>query len=353
MALVGSLMERPLEDLHPGRILIIKWGALGDLIAGTTAIRAVRRRYPDVAITILANSTMREICPQGTLADEIIEYEPNRKSISYQIGILRELRKRKFDLSINLRWTSERSALLGFLSGANLTAGSGPRESRWAYNRKAPLYEGRRHEYHRHLDILEPLGITGEIPEPFVFVSDEDRSFAKEIFQRNEIRKDKVLAIHPGASLSSKAWLPERFTEVGKLFVKKEFGKVLVTWGPGEERLAEEVSGQIGSSAICSPRTSIGKLAALLERCGLCICNYSGVMNVGMATKTPLLALGCTSAEDWGPLGDLHRTINHGKERDSYTNEERAKVMAMITVEEVWEALGRRWNQLYGGASGQ
>ena len=329
------------------KILITKWGALGDLIAGTTAIHAVRKHYPEASITLLANSMMNEVCPPGTLADEILVYKPEKKSIPYQWSVIRELRKRKFDAAINLRWTSERSALLGYLSGADVRVGSGPKESQWMYNFKAPLYTGRRHEFYRHLDILEPLGITNEQPEPFIHIGKEDRTFAAAFFQNLNIDRRDVLAIHPGASIPSKAWLPERYAETAKIFLKNFNGKVLVTWGPGEQALAESVVQMIGTGAVPSPQTSIGRLAALLEGCGLCICNYSGVMNVGMAVKTPLIALGCTSAEDWGPYGEIHRTINHSGENDSYTEEARAAMMAKISIEEVCRMMELRWRELH------
>jgi hypothetical protein len=65
-----------------------------------------------------------------------------------------------------------------------------------------------------------------------------------------------------------------------------------------------------------------------------------------MAVKTPLLALGCTSPDDWGPYGDLHRTVNAFRGDDAYTETERGAAMRSITVESVWNALQSRWREL-------
>jgi ADP-heptose:LPS heptosyltransferase len=124
---------------------------------------------------------------------------------------------------------------------------------------------------------------------------------------------------------------------------------VLVTWGPGEEALARETVDRAGSAALLAPSTPrVGALASLIRLCGAFVCNYSGPMNVAMAVETPLVALGSTSPDDWGPFGEMHRTINKSGERDSYTEEEQLAMMKQIKVDEVEEMVLRRMRELYG-----
>ncbi len=324
-------------------ILVIKSGALGDLIAGTTALRALRDGMPGSRITLLTNALAKEVCPPGTLCDDLI-IEPAKKSWNSTIRLVWELRTRKFDLAVNLRWASEGSALLALLSGAGTRAGSGPRSARWLYTVNAPYDEGRRHEFLRHCDIVASLGIPATNPRPYVHMSDPDRSFAKGFLEG--AGGGKTIDFHPGASTSSKTWPPDRFIELGKRFVREFGANIIVTWGPGEEELAGGLAAAIGDRAKLAPPTTIGRLAAIIAGCAMCVCNYSGVMNVAMAVGTPLLALGCTSPEDWGPYGDAHRTVNAVAGEDSYTGEERAAAMKSISVESVWEALAPRWKEL-------
>ena len=183
-------------------------------------------------------------------------------------------------------------------------------------------------------------------PEPYVYQSDQDRAFGEKFFQENGLKKNNTLILHPGASTFSKAWMPERYAEIGKLFSDTFKGRVLVTWGPGEENLAGTVVDSIGNNAVKGQKTMVGQLASLLSMSGLCVCNYSGVMNVAMAVKTPMVALGCTSAADWGPYGAIHRTVNSAGEKDSYTDQERVEAMRRITVEEVRAVISQRWNEL-------
>ena len=71
-----------------------------------------------------------------------------------------------------------------------------------------------------------------------------------------------------------------------------------------------------------------------------------------MAVKTPLVALGCTSAEDWGPYGPLHRTVNAAGERDSYTDEQRREAMQSISLDAVWALVRSRFRELAGHPAG-
>jgi ADP-heptose:LPS heptosyltransferase len=339
---------------RPRRILVVKWGALGDLIAATTALRALREAWPSSRITILSNPLMQQICPPGTLVDEIIPLASPGGSallfVSEQLRLIRRLRKEHFDLTINLRWTSERSAAITWLSGAPNRSGSGPASMAFLYTHRAPLSAGRRHEFQRHLDILAPLGISASRILPFVFCSPDDAAFAARVFRNDGLQKKTTVGMHPGASKPSKAWPAGRYAELARRLVGVPGVQVLVTWGPGEEELAKATVAHAGGKAVLAPPTpAIGGLASLIRSCGVYVCNYSGPMNVAMAVETPLVALGSTSPADWGPFGDIHRTVNKSGERDSYTEEEQLAMMEQIGVEEVETMVVRRLKELYAG----
>lgn len=338
----------------PRRILVIKWGALGDLVASTVALRALRETWPSAHMTALANPLLAQICPPGTLVDEILPLGPELLGREKRPGayraLIRRLRSARFDWAVNLRWNSERSALLARLSGAPVRAGSGPRALAFLYTHRAPIPRGRRHEFHRHLDILAPLGIVPARVVPFVYRSPDDLHLGEDLFRAAGLRRASTVGMHPGASRPSKAWPAERYGELAARLTGRHGLRVLVTWGPGEESLAREVARRGSGGAVLAPATpGVGALAAVIGGCGLCVCNYSGPMNVAMAVETPLVALGSTSPEDWGPLGEVHRTVNKSGAKDSYTEEEQLVMMERIGVGEVEQMVVERMRTLYGG----
>jgi ADP-heptose:LPS heptosyltransferase len=64
----------------------------------------------------------------------------------------------------------------------------------------------------------------------------------------------------------------------------------LVTWGPGEEALADEVLA-LAPGALKAPPTDLDQLAALMKAARLTLCNNTGPMHLSVAVGCPTLAL--------------------------------------------------------------
>jgi ADP-heptose:LPS heptosyltransferase len=78
------------------------------------------------------------------------------------------------------------------------------------------------------------------------------------------------------------------------------------------------------------------------------ISNCTGPMNVAMAVETPVVAiLGSSHPADWGPYGEIHRTIKSSLYLDGYTDDEEHQAMKAISVDEVWTVAANRWDELH------
>lgn len=332
-------------------ILIIKWGALGDLIMATSAIKAVRDNYPNAKITMLSNLIMKELLPEGYIIDEYIFLSRSGRHVNEsflnQLWMLRELRKRKFDLAINLKWKSERASVLTFLSGTKERIGYHQKYFSFCYTHQIVHPEGHYQEVDRNLDIVKSFGIKVNDATPIIFISDEDKKFADDFFVSHSLLKENTICIHPGASKASRAWLPERYVELSKKMIS-EFGvKILVTWGINELNLANGIVESIGSNAILSSKTkSIAELGAMIAHCKLFISVCTGPMNVANAVGTPIIALlGSTDPLDWSPVGEIHRTIKSPLVLEHYTDEDERKALDDISVQNVLNVAEEKWNE--------
>jgi ADP-heptose:LPS heptosyltransferase len=108
--------------------------------------------------------------------------------------------------------------------------------------------------------------------------------------------------INPGAAWPNKRWPPDRFGALAAA-MRDRFGlRSLVLWGPGEETLADQVSGTSDGAGERAPATSITDLFALARRARVLISGDTGPLHIGGAVGTPLVALfGPTRAERNGP----------------------------------------------------
>jgi ADP-heptose:LPS heptosyltransferase len=334
------------------KILIIKWGALGDIVMSTSAIAAVRENFPKAKITILSNNLMKQILPEGFLNDEliVIKTKGNRVDESFmnQLKLIHQLRKRKFDLAVNLRWTSERGAVLAFLSGAKYRVSSGPKNVMNLYTVKAKAPEGRYHEIHRNLDIVKALGLNVKDEIPVICISEEEQKFADNFFEKNKLEKGNTICVHPGASRAIRAWMPERYREIIKRIVEKLNVKVILTWGSVEEKLARDVVDGLGENVIISERTkNIGELAAIIKNSSLFFSNCTGPMNVAIAARTPVIALlGSSDPTDWGAYGSKNINIKSPLVLEHYSDDDEKKAMELIDIETVWNVIEKRWREL-------
>ena len=333
-------------------ILILKWGALGDLIMATSTIKSVRENFPDAKITMFTNNLMNEILPQGFIVDAYIFLKRGGRyvdeSFFKQIIKIWKLRKSNYDLAIDLKWKSERASVLTYLSGAKVRIGYWEKIFNLCYTQTIKHPIGGYHEVQRNLDVIKQIGLKVKDENPVLYVSEVDKKFADDFFLTNSLSKAETVCIHPGASKSNRAWLPERYIELAKKLIGEFNVKILVTWGPNEFDLAQKISESVGTNAILSPQTkSIAQLGAIIERCGLFISVCTGPMNVANAVKTPIIALlGSTDPLDWSPFGVIHRTIKSPLILSEYTDEEERKALDEISIENVWSVVEMRWKEL-------
>lgn len=330
------------------KILILKWGALGDMIAATSAILSLRDSFPRAEITLLSNSLMKQILPEGSLIDRIIDHRSYGKSLLALFRLILKIRKEKYDLAVNLRWTSDECAVISYMSGAKYRVGSGPQNLIKLYNFRVSTPKSYYHEVDRNLDIVKGLNIPVKDPLPYMPLMYKDIECANQILRSNSISSAHLLIIHPGASNFRKAWMPERFIEIGKKAVEELNARIIITWGKGELNLAKSVAEGIGSNALLSPETkTIGELAGLIALSKLFLTNCTGPMNIAVAVRKPVIALlGSSAPEDWRPYGEMHRYIKSPLVLPTYTDDEVLKAMQLITVSQVWDQLKTRWSEL-------
>ena len=122
--------------------------------------------------------------------------------------------------------------------------------------------------------------------------------------------RDRInIGINPGSTYGpAKRWLPERFAGVGKRLVNEHKARILL-FGQGEEKhLSDFIAGRIGENCLnLAGKTTLARLAALLERCDLLLTNDTGPMHIAAALGVPVVAVfGPTDPRTTAPAGEKH-----------------------------------------------
>lgn len=315
--LLGVRTKQPAGIDHAAirRILIVRQhDQLGDFLLSTPVFKAVRQRYPAAHITAVTRSYTAHVAEANDCLDAVVPiYEHGGDwTLARAAAVLRLLRSRA-DLTIVLNTVSHsltsdliaRLATRGTILGSGHLRFSGTQRN-FFYHLEAPWLEGVRHQSQRNLDILAPLGIHGEDLHEHLQLRPGERAWAAEHLRRlGRERQRPLIALHPGAGKLANRWPAARFAAAANQLAAESGAQIYVTWGANEEELGEELLAALDQPPLYSRHAEIRKMAALLAAADLFLCNDTGVMHVGAAVGTPLVAVfGPTDPAQWKPWGE-------------------------------------------------
>lgn len=342
--------SRNINLIEIRKIVINKPGALGDYIASTVAIRKIRALFPKAEIHILATLYVKNVMPVGTLVDKIIDYDYYKSK--GKISFITFLRKQKYDLAINLRWTSEGDLLTLAFCGAKYTLGLSNLWLSFLYTHATKCELFQTHEFEKNLMVLKPLGISCANPKPYIYISEQANEFIRLFFETNHLQKHTTWVVSPFASTEYKAWTQANFEQLCKLLIQYYKNiTIVVSYGPSDRQKAEAFVSEVGTNCILSPPTNIDKLAALITACGRVVCNCSGTMNIAMACNTPTVVVSCVSTKLWGSRGkyDLNfvpENIEIQTQKNTFDQFEIQKQLTEILPQNVFESLIKSENKI-------
>jgi lipopolysaccharide heptosyltransferase I len=303
----------------PARLLIVRLGALGDVVHAIPVAAALRRAFPQARIDWLVSAKHREILDLVPVIDRrlVINDRGAAAGGTALVPALRELRRARYDVAIDLQGLIK-SALLARLSGAPRVIGfsssyARERPARLFYTDvhdpgRGGLYDPRetRHVVELNLGVLALLGITGARAEFPIELPPS--AAARAVVEQSGGR---YALLNPGAAWPNKRWPPARMAAVAIELRQRHGLTSAVLWGPGEETLAAAVVAGAGGAAVLSPKTTIADLVALARGAALMISGDTGPTHIAAAVGTPIVGLfGPTRPSRNGPLSPLDIAVS-------------------------------------------
>lgn len=288
-------------------ILLVRLGALGDVVHTVPAAAALRTAFPDARIEWLVDARHRAIVDLVTAVDRAIPLQ--RSTLSGWSDVIRALRQTPYDVAIDLQGLLK-SAVLARASGARRVVGF----SIWHLREKTarPFYSDAHdaeggHVITKNLRLLAAIGVHDETIR---FPLADPPSPALDHL-RHRIGPRPFALINAGAAWPNKRWPPERFGQIAA-FLREACGlEPVVLWGPGEEILASRVTAASSGTAIEAPRTTVTDLVALARAASLVISGDTGPLHIATAVGTPTVSLfGPTDPERNGPFDPADAVIS-------------------------------------------
>ena len=274
------------------KILVRATNWVGDAIIALPALRAVRSRFPEAEITILARSYVAAIYGNQQVADNMMVVDDKR-------GLVSELRAQKFDVALLLQNAFE-AAWLAWRAGIPERIGYARDGRSLLLTKSVPVPKPGEiplHEQYYYLELLRRAGWLDSLPsQSFISlnVPEENRQRAAEFLLSNGVSHHCLrIAIGAGASYgSAKCWPPERFAELANRLQAQAQADVILFGTSAEAAVSSAIAAGMHRSPIdLTGKTAINDLPALLSQCHLFIGNDSGAMHVAAAVSLPVVAV--------------------------------------------------------------
>lgn len=335
------------------RILIVRLGALGDIVHALPAQQQLAQRLPEAEIHWLAEpryAPLLESVPGVARVWVADTKQWRRRPLRSRrlVTLIRSLRKQGFEFVFDFQGLIK-SALLAGLSGASKVIGFAPERFKengiqWFYSDAAPGESDlSRHVIDVNLDLIRRI-VPEAQPQTLVplAIPPDDQRYAQQRLDDLGIRRP--ILINPGAGWATKLWPAIHYARLG-LEIERTLGiPVVYTHGPGEEGLIEEIRRANAPAPVMTFPTTLLQLAALCRLSRLMTAGDSGPLHLAVAMGTPTVAiLGPTAARRNGPYNPEDLVVKRNLPcSDSYKRLCDNFICMDIPVERVLEAVVRR-----------
>jgi ADP-heptose:LPS heptosyltransferase len=284
------------------RILVIKLGALGDVVLATPHMRAIVEAYPEAEVTLLTSPACASLV-QGLPGLEVVAFE--RRGFAEMWRVLAWLRRGRFAVVFDLQG-SLRSRIMTRCSGARQRIGGRPG---FAYTHTSIVGDETIHAFDALNRLLAAAGIDPAPPQPWVPARDAVEARLTDWVEQHKLARHRLVLLHAGSSerWPSKRWEEAHFATLA--MVLTEQGYAVIWIGANEDRdVNRRLARQVGMDA--TGAFNYLELAALGRRAEFAVVNDSAPMHILSASSLPVYALfGPTDWRRSHGLGQAERVL--------------------------------------------
>jgi len=337
-------------------ILVMRLDRLGDIILSVPALRALRKEFSQAEITLLVYDNLSGLTELKKYSDEIIGFKKEDT-----LKIINKLRKKKFDLAIDLlsKANDMSAVILGAVRAKN-KLGFDVGMRRLFLNMKFRPDSIDLYEVDTSLKMLEKLDIITIDKKLELSFDVKDEEFVKAWLVKNDVKPDDILVgINPFAGDILKMWPIEKFAGLIRLIISKYPVKVILTGSDNEaDNIKSAFRDVLGKNVISSAgELSLNGLAAMIDRFKMLISGNTGPMHIAIARNTPLLLInGYSSLKRWGPYEGNNIIVKKDYpcipcEISEFKRGKKSackdyKCMSEISIDEVFSGFEKLWREI-------
>jgi len=275
-------IEAPVVSGKPERILVIKLGALGDVIQALGPMRAIRDHHPNAEITCMTTSPFRDLIQQTGFCDLIWEHQrPSNIDLMGWITLRVKLRAPKYQRVYDLQTSSRSNRFYRLIWPGPYPEWSGNAPG-CSHPHKNPARNSM-HTLERQAEQLADAGIL-KTPPPTLGELGEDISHLN-------LPSDYCLVVPGGAAhRPEKRWPAAYYRELVQRIIATDVTPVIVGTR-SEGAIARQITQDVEGVINLVDQTSLLSLVSLAKGAKFALGNDSGPMHISAIAGVPSVVL--------------------------------------------------------------
>jgi len=344
------------------KFLVIRRDNIGDLLCTTPLIRALRERYPQAWIGVLANTYNAPVLAGNADIDVVYAYEKAKHRpagssffawLLKRLRLLRDLRRQRIDYAILAAPGFQASALrFARFAGARHIIGYTNGLSGAAHiDMPVALDTQQAHEVEATFHLLQALGIAGKPPSMRLCADVAEVAAARALLGADLAQaRGPLVGLHISARKPQQRWPIAHYAELARRLLADGAGGVLLFWAPGaaddalhpgDDNKARELLAMLAGLPIAPVATArLEQLIAGLSLCDRVICSDGGAMHIAAALGKPIVCFfGNSGAHRWHPWGVPHVVLQKESQDVNDITVDEATVAYSMLMREIGAAV--------------
>jgi heptosyltransferase II len=275
------------------KILIIQTASIGDVILATALIESLHRAEPEASIDFLVKKGHEALFAGHPYLDRIITWDKRSEKYTGLMRIIRQARKIKYDLVINIQ-RFFLTGLLTSLSGARETRGFSKNPLSFLFSKSIRHQIGNGiHEVTRNQALADDLAEPGDL-RPRLYPTASDEAVVEAIVHGT------CYTISPASLWFTKQYPVEKWVEL--IMHIPQDASIYLLGAPSDQPMCEEIIARAKHPGLTSlaGKLSLLQSAALMKRARMNFTNDSAPMHLASAVNAPVTAIYCSTVPGFG-----------------------------------------------------
>lgn len=290
------------------KILVIQTAFIGDVILATGLLETLHHAHTKAEIDIVVRRGNENLFVQHPYINKVWGWDKKNEKRKNLRRIIREVRKTKYDLVINLQRFAS-AGYLAFRSKAKFKLGFKNTPFSFIYDHKIKHEIGNgKHEVQRNFDLLN----TFDNSRGYQF--QKPRLYVNHIHLPKELIQNEYVVMAPSSVWETKRLPTEKWIQL----IKNQSTKVYLIGAPGDRPLLEKIEAQLSDSEKVSVITHFSLLEStrLIQHAKRTFVNDSAPLHLASAINAPVTAFFCSTipAFGFGPLSDDQQVVEVAKD---------------------------------------